>query len=321
MTTHTPPQCANSVMSADPGAAASLKVVLLDAASYPGQSSYLNETWVFTGTDWTDTSTALVNSNSPLPGRNNACMAYDGTNVVLFGGQGGSAVVGVLADTWVWSSAGQTWSQSAPATSPSGRFGAAMTNLNGTGAMMFGGTNLLFNLLETWTWNGTTWSLVSVANGAGPAARTGHVMAGDAGGTGTVMMFGGQGTNQQFNDTWSYTTAGGWSLVTPTTTAPSVRSGACMAYDTAGSRWVMFGGSNEYGYLDETWTFTLASATSGTWTKVAVANGAGPAGRIGAQMAYDSQSGLVTMFGGQTATAGYPSNETWQLSGTTWVQL
>lgn len=319
MTTHTPPPCANSVMSADPGATTG-KVVLLAAGNYPGQSTFLNETWNFVGStpDWTDTSTALINSNGPLPGRQNACMAYDGTNVMLFGGQGGSSATGVLADTWVWNSAGQTWSQAAPATSPFGRYSAEATNLNGTGVLMFGGCNLLFNLLETWTWNGTTWTQVSVANGAGPAARTGHVLAGNSSGTGTAVLFGGQGTNQQFNDTWTYTTAGGWVQAAIVGASPSVRSNACMAYNTAGTQWVMFGGENEYGYLNETWTLN-AGATA--WTQVSVANGTGPAGRIGAQMAYDAASSSVIMFGGQTATAGYPSNETWKFTGGVWTQL
>ena len=183
MTTHTPPRCANSVMAADPGASAGSKVVLLNTGNYPSFSSFLNETWTFSGTDWTDTSTSLVNSNGPLPGRSNMCMAYDGANVMMFGGQGDSSASGVLQDTWLWS--GTAWTKATPATSPFGRYDAAAAYLSGTGVVMFGGQNLLYRLLETWVWNGTTWAQVTVANGAGPAARAGHVMAA----SGSIICF------------------------------------------------------------------------------------------------------------------------------------
>ena len=214
-------------------------------------------------------------------------------------------------------SSGQTWTQQSPATVPFARYGAEAAYLatvgGGGGTVMFGGTNLLYQLLETWVWDGglKTWTQISVPNGTGPAARTGHVMASSPT---LVLLFGGQGTNSQFNDTWTFNGTT-WAKLSPAT-SPSVRSSAVMAYDTAGSRWVLFGGENEYNYLPETWTFDGT-----TWTQLAVANGAGPSGRIGAQMAYDSQSGFVTLFGGISATSNYPSNETWQLQSNTWVQL
>jgi hypothetical protein len=331
MTINSPPQCKNSTMSAYPGSSGK-EIVLLDAGNYAGQSSYLNETWTFTGTtaNWTDQSSTAFNANGPLPGRNNACMSYDGTNVTLFGGQGGSSTTGVLEDTWTWN--GSVWTQlTGPGLAlvgPFGRYNMEAAFLNGAGAaaglLMFGGENLLYPLLETWFWSGSaqTWTQISVANGTGPAARIGHVMAGSSASPGTVVMFGGQGTNSQFNDTWSYTAAGGWSLVTPTSGSPSVRSNACMAYDIANARWVMFGGQNEYNYLNETWAFTLTSATSGTWTQISEGNGVGPSGRIDAMMAYDATTlAAPIMFGGQTATAGYAINETWSLTGSTWTQL
>ena len=89
MTVHTPPQCVNSVMSAAPTAGA--RVVLLDAGSFGGFSNYLNETWTLNSStpDWTAKSTGLINSTGPLPGRQNACMCFDGYNTMMFGGQGG----------------------------------------------------------------------------------------------------------------------------------------------------------------------------------------------------------------------------------------
>jgi len=325
MTIHTPPQCVNSVMAAAPTATA--RVVLLDAGSFGGFSSYLNETWTFTGTDWTDKSTGTINSNGPLPTRQNACMCFDGYNTMMFGGQGGSSAAGILDDTWVWSS-NTTWTQyTGPGfalAGPFGRMGAEAAYLTsiggGGGAVMFGGQNLLSNLLETWIWDGglKIWTLLSIANGSSPNARVGHCFTSNN--STTAVLFGGQGTNQQFNDTWTFTYSGGvgtWTQKFPTT-VPSVRSNACMAYTGSGGVLVMFGGENEYGYLDETWTYTIGT---NTWTQVVFANGVGPSGRIGATMALDATSGNVIMFGGQTATAGYAVNETWSFNGTVWSQL
>jgi hypothetical protein len=311
MTTHTPLRCANSVMAADPGASAGSRVVLLDTGNYPSFSSFLNETWTFSGTDWTDTSATLVNANGPLPGRTDMVMSYDGYNVMMFGGKTGSSTGGALEDTWLWS--GTAWTQATPATSPFARWNASCAYLVGTGVVMFGGENTLNRLLETWVWDGyhQTWSLLSFANGASPNARTGHVMASSGS---TVLLFGGEGDNSQFNDTWTFT-GGVWTQLTPAT-SPSVRSGACMAYDSVNSLYVLFGGSNEYDYATATWTFNGT-----TWTKQAPATS--PAGRKGAQMCFDSQSGTTIMFGGVSATTNYPSNETWSFNGSTltWTQL
>src|SRR5512143_1059879 len=111
MTTHTPLRCANSVMVQR----ASSEVVLMDTGAYPGVSNFLNETWTWNGTDWTNTGTTLIDANGPLPGRINMAMAYDGYNVMLFGGNDGSGLNGNgLSDTWIWN--GTAWSKNSPAT-------------------------------------------------------------------------------------------------------------------------------------------------------------------------------------------------------------
>jgi hypothetical protein len=308
MTTHTPLRCANSVMAQR----GTHEVVLLDTGNYPSFSNFLNETWTWSGTDWSNTSPNLTNSNGPLPGRINAAMGYDGTNVMLFGGQAGSAAAGLLNDTWVWN--GSTWTQLTPATVPFGRYGTGTSNHGSNQVVMFGGQNTLYKLLETWIWNGSsqTWTQVSIANGVGPAARTDHMMAGNL--AGTTVLFGGQGTNRQFNDTWTFNGTT-WTQLAPAT-SPSIRSDAAMAYDSVNSIWVMFGGKNEYYNLLETWTFNGT-----TWSQVNVTTG--PSARIGAQMCFDTQSGKTILFGGLNATTSYPANDTWAFNGATltWTQL
>ena len=313
MTLHTPPRTANSVMSAYPGGVSGQKVVLLATGNYPSYSNYLNETFTFSGTDWTNQSASLIDPLGPLPGRTNAVMAYDVADVMLFGGQGGSAASGVLGDTWRYN--GLTWVAQSPTVSPFGRYKAAAAYLSGTGVVMFGGENLLYKTLETWIWSGSAWSNVTAANGLNPLARTDHMMAASST---TVLMFGGETTGASLNDTWFYTSAGGWVKQNPTV-SPSVRSDACMAYDSTNSIWVMFGGKNAYGYLNETWTYSTVSG----WSQVSVPAGTGPSGRIGSQMCFDTTSAKTVMFGGISATSNYPSNETWVFSGSslTWSQL
>ena len=302
MTTHTPSRCAFSSMSFAPTGGA--HIVLLDSGSYPFYSNYLNQTWTFSGTDWSNT-----NATGPTPTRIDAVMAYDGINVMLYGGREASSQIGALGDTWTWD--GTVWTKQSPVTSPFPRFKAEAAYISGaSGTFMFGGQSIgtyatLLN--ETWEWNGTTWSQVVVANGAGPSARIGHAMAASAS---TAVMFGGKGDNAQFNDTWSFNGTT-WSQLAPTA-SPSVRSDAVMSYDSTNSLWVLFGGSNEYNYLSETWTFNGT-----TWTQRSI--GAGPTGRVGAVMGFDTTTHKTIMFGGVSATNGYPSNHTWSFDGSTFI--
>src|SRR5271166_7051007 len=82
------------------------EVVLLDAGSYGGFSNYLNQTSTWNGA-WTNKSPSLIDPVGPLPCRVDMAMAYDGTNVMMYGGKGGSATAGIYQDTWVWN--GTTW--------------------------------------------------------------------------------------------------------------------------------------------------------------------------------------------------------------------
>jgi len=307
MTTTTPLRCANSFMVQR----GSSEVVLLDTGAYPGVSNFLNETWKWNGTDWTNTGTTLIDANGPLPGRINHVMAYDGYNVMLFGGQGGSSLVGTLNDTWTWN--GTAWSKKAPTTSPFGRYFAeacqsTTTALNVTMFGGYGGYSKLVN--ETWKWDGNlqTWTLLSPTTS--PSARIGHCM---AGGPSFLVMFGGANSAGECkNDTWKFDGTN-WTLQTPAT-SPSCRTGASMAYDRTNNVWVLFGGMNEYNRLPETWTYDGT-----TWTQRTPA--ASPPGLTWSQMCWDGQSSKVLLFGGFSATDNYVAQQTWSWNGTTWTQL
>jgi len=346
MTTHTPLRCAYSSAVAY-GSGASGKILFLDSGNYPSYSNYGNLSYIWNGTngagDWT-----LLNSSNysnpantvdplgplgpsvngvKLSGRINEAMGFDGTQVVLYGGQGSSSLAGVYQDTWGFNTTSNTWSLLAPSTKPYGRQGAKATYLPGTGMVMFGGALANGQLLnETWLWNSTSqnWSQFTTANvqGAAPEARVGHAMATNTT-SGTVLLFGGRGTNQQFNSTWTFTAANGWTnLNISSANSPSVRSEHCMCYDSVNNLFVMFGGQNEYNFLHEVWTFNPVSSS---WTQIPLPNvsGTSPSGRIGAMMAFDTVSGTSILTGGISAESQYPASSTWSFNASTnlWKKL
>jgi hypothetical protein len=169
----------------------------------------LDDTWTWNGTTWTQQHPAT----SP-PTRLVASMAYDAAtgDVVLFGGDSPTTETGRLDDTWTWN--GTNWTEQAPATHPSARFGAAMTYDAATGnVVLFGGagpagkapgTDCVFG--DTWTWNGTTWTKQDPTTS--PRARSNAAMAYDAA-EGAAVMFGGYdetscSAEQSLAQTWTW---------------------------------------------------------------------------------------------------------------------
>ena len=253
-----------------------------------------------------------------LSGRNYQVVADDVVNVMLYG-VSWCFLGRLFQDTWTY--VGGTWTLQAPTTVPYGRTKAAAAYLAADGyAVMFGGSTVYNVIDETWIWNSAVlnWVQLPFANGAGPAGRIGHCMAASAT---EVLLFGGSGTsNNLFGDTWTFN---GTTWTQPTLTggvSPSFRTNACMTYDATNAVFVLFGGENDSAYVNDTWTFNPGT---NTWAQVTVANGAGPAARIGAQMAFDTTNHLTIMFGGISAGANYPSNETWAFNGATltWAKM
>ena len=211
-----PLPCSHSAMAYDISAT---KILLLDtstgrgAANGPGTTgSFLNQSFTWSGDsstgNWTLVSTNTTNSidpTGPLPVRNQMGMGYDSgsTELVMFGGAGESETAGVLDDTWTFSAAG-VWVKQAPGNVPFGRYRHQMADLHGIGVLMFGGSNVLNFLEETWLWTGGVggnWNQLAPATV--PPARVDFAMAGSDAAT-NVLMFGGKGINQCFEDTWMW---------------------------------------------------------------------------------------------------------------------
>ncbi len=89
-----------------------------------------------------------------------------------------------------------------------------------------------------------------------------------------------------------------------------------MVYDTARSRIVMFGGTDQSTVFADTWAYDGT-----TWTNLAPATS--PPGRSHHGMVYDESRDRVVLFGGCTSAncASSPTDETWEFDGVTWEQI
>ena len=216
-------------------------------------------------------------------------MAYDGTNIILFGGSSSETY---MSETWKWN--GTTWTQVFLDTSPSGRNGASMA-YDGTNIILFGGFDgNRYN--DTWKWNGSNWTQLSPVSS--PSVRSAASMAYDGS---NIILFGGFDGYTCLNDTWKWD-GSNWTQLSPES-SPPVRSAASMVYD--GTNIILFGGANNYDSLNDTWKWTGT-----TWTQVFPDTS--PSTRADASMAYDGTN--IILFGGG-------SSETWKWTETNWIQL
>jgi hypothetical protein len=325
-------------------------LVLLNTGSYPAyvQQATLN-TWLWKSGAWSLLQTGLANNPQP---RTDTSMAFNGTNMYLFGGRG---VPGTEFRNDLWSlNASGVWSQVEPNYNSIGKqIVPVSTTVNtgvypnqvvqswvnnlglnircktfmaqlGSNILLFGGQD--YNQLcyqQNWIWNGTSWTQ-STSPTTYPTIRTGAVYASDGA---TNMVFGlGAGTSWLLSDMWIYTTgSGNWTKMT-TSTAPSNRRNAVMTWLPSASAFIMVGGEDSSGdLLNEVWKFAI-SGTNGTWTKLSITNPAvgQPARRTGAMLAYDTTSSQLILFGG-AGTGMTLFADTWQLtvsgSNATWTLL
>jgi hypothetical protein len=158
----------------------------------------LGDTWTWNGTNWTQNVAAVSPS-----ARVEASMALDDatSSVVLFGGFGTTGAEN--SDTWTWRNG--AWTQLSPFPSPPARSGAVMAYdaarsqlvLFGGGCCSYPATNIDS---DTWTFDGTRWTLASFTT---PSARQ-YAAAASVGPQGTVLLFGGQTSSGNGQDTWQW---------------------------------------------------------------------------------------------------------------------
>ena len=196
--------CGPSARSAAAVASDTANSTIVLFGGYDG-SAFLNDTWTWNGTAWSNATASPVTSSNTPPARQNASMAYDGATqtVILFGGCTASGCPS--NDAWSWD--GGAWSQlsaNGAAGSPPARQNAGMAYDGATGAaILFGGLSSSGGALaDTWSFSGGAWTQLSPATS--PPARFHASMTYDAA-TSAIVLFGGQGSNfAPLNDTWSW---------------------------------------------------------------------------------------------------------------------
>jgi hypothetical protein len=196
------------------------------------------------------------------------------------------------------------WLDRSAGAGPSARSSHAMAYDSARGrAVLFGGTDAINFLDDTWEYDGNSWIKVPTS---GPSARQDHAMAYDSA-RGRVVQFGGTYNSVPLRDTWEFD---GRSWIQVATDGPSARNAHAMAYDVGRGRVVLFGGYDGAGRLGDTWEWDGSA-----WTQVAKT---GPSARMYPAMAYDGARGRVVLFGGSaTGMLG----DTWEWDGSAWTQV
>jgi hypothetical protein len=276
-----------------------------------GQTGYLNDTWTWNGTAWTEQHPQL----SP-PARYTASMAYDATtkDIVVVGGIGNvsSSQIGNLGDTWTWN--GTTWTEQHPAVSPPPRRGSSLAyDAASRQVILFGGDNgarvpLLLN--DTWGWNGTTWAQRNPASS--PPGRADASMAYDEAAS-QLVLFGGTGA-MALGDTWIWD-GRNWTQQAPSL-SPSARYAAAAGYSASDGRVVLFGGYSGFSgtRLNETWAWN-----GHTWNQLHPSNQ--PPARVYPSISR-GPAGSVLLFGGSgDAFKGMHGelNDTWSWHDAGWI--
>jgi galactose oxidase-like protein len=235
--------------------------------------------WVWQGSNWIEV------VNPTLADRVDPLFAYDGVNILLYGGQNNYSFT---TDQETFD--GHNWSVSTatlppPRTRATGTYIASLDEV----VMAFGESQNM-QLNETWVFHRGTqiWKHVHVPQ---PPWRTESPMASDGV---NVLLFGGlPGVGLPvLGDVWNFV-SGVWVQLT-TTNVPPPRAGHGFIYDQVRGLYTLFGGYNGNGmYFNDTWEFNL---TTLFWRQLEP--NLSPTPRAGISMCWDSTRKNTVVWGG-----------------------
>lgn len=152
-----------------------------------------------------------------------------------------------------------------------------------------------------------SWTL---AANSGPVPRIFTALAFDSDRSRAVLYGGapfntsGSGAFSTLSDTWEWD---GTAWTQRAVTGPGIRGQHAMAYDSARSRIVLFGGSS----VTDTWEWDGAE-----WNLRATT---GPSARFATAMAFDSVRARCVLFGGGGSNGESPQGDTWEWDGNLWT--
>ncbi len=210
--------------------------------------------------------------------------------------------------TWAFAPDAAGWLAYPPAPDPVAGYAAARDGASGR-IVLFGGTDTGLRLCgasgpcgatardDTWLLDPATGEWEAADPELSPAPRYGAAMAYDEQ-SGVLVLFGGatlSGSsfqNDPLSDTWSYDVATDeWTELAPPS-SPSARAWHRMAYDPGTDRILLFGGTGGDELDDRVWAYDV---DANRWEPGA----AGPAGRWTPIAAFDAESRMFVVVGGQ----------------------
>ncbi len=262
---------------------------------------YMNDTWIWSGTDWT------LATPTPMPApRYGGNLVFDEARQTSFLIGGATVPTAGSVIPWTWD--GTTWTDVTPPATPTARAGvAAAYDPRRAVITMFGGAASGQVFTDTWSVDATAW--IPRKPDVSPTAGDGAVMAFDAA-RDEVILFGGVDQAGDVSDqTWSWDGAQ-WTLLAPAM-APPARAGAVLVDDAIHDELVLFGGVDAGdALLGDTWLWNGV-----TWRDGAALDS--PTPRRAAAAAYDASAQVAIIFGGDD---GDVVGDTWAWNGTTWTE-
>lgn len=218
------------------------KIVLF--GGYDGRRD-LGDTWLWDGATSTWTQASPLHSPTAVTGP----MVFNDLSgrVDTMGGFDGQFYQSTM---WQWS--GRDWRKLHPSVLPSSRASAAVgVDYRSHEIVLYGGLADV-NPLNTWTYNGTTWTFESPTTQ--PLTVYGASGVYDAT-LNSVLVFGGADGGVAQNRTWSWTGSDWEQLITAQ--SPTPREGAGMVYDVERlGRTILFGGASRGVPVGDTWELT-----------------------------------------------------------------
>jgi hypothetical protein len=290
-------------------------VVLLGAKAGANGAQGPTDMWSFSAGTWTQLHPPVLPKNCE-----GSSIAYDDVDkvVVFLGGPnwGFSGAPRCSSANETWTYHGGNWTQIHPKNTPSGRFGAALTNDSADGyLLLFGGANPKcaggFYCNDTWKFVGGNWTQLHPKSS--PSAREESGIAYDTA-DGYVLLFGGVSAANtpprgDMNDTWTYLN-GTWTQRFPRVSPPGPEPDA-FSYD-ATDRVVVY--TTAYNWTADrpeiTWTYH-----AGAWRAVGYP---GPVERLSAGSAFDYGGGYMLFFGGTGAVS---VSDSWAFHANHWREL
>ena len=284
------------------------------SSASPRAPGPLADTWTWDGAAWHAT------TSSGPSARYAAAIAYDERHktYVLFGGQ---TQHGSSDETWLWD--GKKWTAANPAHKPTARRNPSMAyDRQHQTVVLYGGlvqdTGEGNPAADTWSWDGTDWSVLGASSVAGQRLGASLVTADSK-----LILFGGAVAYNYSLYADAYSWDGHvWTNIDREPRPPG-RYGAAAAWNPGDSSLLVFGGNgadpNAGGGAAGTPLADIWSLKDGAWTHIA-ASGPPHTGQPNA-IWQPNPGRFLVVFGMAGATCPNPTNAMWAWDGTAWSQL